>query len=137
MKVRILLRSIQTENGETASSCLTARGTLDLTADGAKLCYTESEKDGGAAVCITVCGNQTEIDRRGEVSSHLVLENGKTHPCPVQTPYGSFEVCATALALKFLFEKSDGLLVAEYTLDTNGADTRRRIEIRIKEVSPC
>lgn len=137
MNVTISLRSIQRMDGDTETAEMTARGTLDMLADGARLCYTESPQDGGAAVTVLVGHAQTIIERCGEISSRIVLEEGKRHACRYETPYGLLTLHAQARQLVFSNVGNTALLRAVYTLEMSGAYTEQEIEFRIKEVSPC
>lgn len=137
MDVNVSLRSAQRMDGDTETTKMAARGTLELLPNGAKLRYTETAQDGGAAVTVTVRDAQVVIERRGELSSQLLLEEGKRHPCRFETPYGRMILHTQAKRLAFSFEKSAGILQAVYTLDMSGACTEQEIEIRIKEVSQC
>ena len=137
MDVTISLRSVQRMDGDTETSTMTACGTLELLPDGAQLCYTESPQDGGAAVTVLVRGGQTVIERRGEISSQIVLEEGRRHSCRYETPYGQLTLHAQARQLVFSSEESTAFLRAVYMLEMSGAYTEQEIEFRIKEVSPC
>ncbi len=137
MNVKLSLRSVQRMDGDTETTEMTARGTLEMTADGARLCYTESPQDGGAAVTVLVRGAQTIIERRGEISSQILLEEGKRHSCRYETPYGLLTLHAQAKQLLFSNVGNTALLRAVYTLEMSGACTEQEIEFRIKEVSPC
>ena len=137
MKVQISLYSAQTIDGETDTNKMTAHGTWERHLDGGKLCYTESERDGGATVTVTVCGGETVIERRGEISSRLRLEEGKRHECRYETPYGCMALYAEAKRLLFSDVGDTAILRAVYMLDMNGAYTEQEIEFRIKEVSQC
>ena len=137
MKAQISLRSAQTIDGETDTNEMTAYGTWERHGDGARLRYTESAQDGGASVMVTVCGTQMVIERCGEISSRLVLEEGKRQLCRYETPYGNMTLYAEAKRLLFSDLEHTAILRAAYTLDMNGAYTEQEIEFRIKEVSQC
>lgn len=137
MNVTIFLRSVQRMDGDTESTEMKASGTLEMTTVGARLCYTESPQDGGAVVTVLVRGTQTIIERRGEISSQIVLEEGKRHACRYETPYGLLTLYAQAKRLVFSKRGNTALLQAVYTLEMSGACTEQEIEFRIKEVSPC
>lgn len=137
MNVNISLRSIQRMDGDTETTTMTAPGTLELLSDGARLCYTESPQDGGAAVTVMVRGAQTIIERRGEISSRIVLEEGRRHGCRYETPYGLLTLHAQARRLVFSNEGNTAFLRAVYLLEMSGAYTEQEIEFEIKEVSPC
>lgn len=137
MDVTISLRSVQRMDGDTETTAMTARGTLEQLPDGARLCYTESPQDGGAAVTVSVRDGQTVIERRGEISSQIVLEEGRRHSCRYETPYGQLTLYAQARQLVFSNEGNTAFLRAVYLLEMSGAYTEQEIEFRIKEVSPC
>jgi len=137
MDVTISLNAVQRMDGDTETTTMTARGTLELLSDGARLSYTESPRDGGAAVTVLVRGGQTIIERRGEISSQIVLEEGRRHSCRYETPYGLLTLHAQARQLVFSNEGCTALLRAVYLLEMSGAYTEQEIEIRVKEVSPC
>ena len=137
MNVKISLRSVQRMDGDTQTTTMTAHGTLELLEDGARLCYTELPQDGGAAVTVLVSGGKTIIERRGEISSQIVLEEGRRHSCRYETPYGLLTLHAQARRLAFSNEGDTAFLQAVYLLEMSGAYTEQEIEFRIKEVSPC
>lgn len=137
MDVCVSLRSVQKMDGDVETAEMTARGTLELSADGARLCYTESPQDGGAAVTVTVRNAQIMIERRGEFSSNLLLEEGERHACRFDTPYGQMLLHTQAKHVSFSFAEHVGTLRAVYMLDMNGAYTEQDIKIGIKEVSQC
>lgn len=137
MEVQVSLRSVQRMDGDTQTTEMTARGTLELLSDGARLCYTELPQDGGAAVTVLVRGVQTIIERRGEISSQIVLEERKRHRCRYETPYGLLTLYAQAQQLLFSNVGDTSFLRAVYLLEMSGAYTEQEIEFTIKEVSPC
>ncbi len=134
MNVRVVFNGKQTADGETAHTSFVAAGTLDLVPNGTKLCYTE-EQD--ATVSVTVCGGQVLLMRRGETTTRLVLEQGKSHPCRVSTPFGVFEITARTVVLQTEFTAAGGVLRAQYTLDTGGGETQHELEILVEEVPTC
>lgn len=137
MNVNISLRSVQRVDGETQTSEMIASGTMERLSEGMRLCYTESPQDGGATVTVTVRGAQTIIERRGEILSQLLLEEGKRHLCRYETPYGKLILHTQAEQLMFSDIGQTAILRAVYTLEMSGAFTEQEIEFRIKEVSPC
>lgn len=137
MDVSVSLRSVQRMDGDVQTTEMTAFGTLEQLSDGARLRYTESLQDGAAAVTVTVRSGQVVIERCGELSSQLLLEEGKRHLCRYETPYGRMILHAQAKRLAFSFSGTAGTLQAVYVLDMNGAYTEQEIEIGIKEVSQC
>ena len=137
MEVHVSLCSVQHLDGEQTRTELTARGTLERSDDGVRLTYTEAPDDGGAHVTVTVRGTQTVIERRGEISSRMILEQNKRHLCRYDTPYGQLSLHTQATKVVFTDKGNTALLQAAYTLDMNGACTEQEIEFTIKEVSPC
>ncbi len=137
MNVIVSLCSVQRLDDDTETTEMTACGTLDTLADGARLCYTEPPQDGGAVVTVLVSNTQTIIERRGEISSKITLEEGKRHDCRYETPYGLLTLQAQARQLVFSNVGDTAFLRAVYTLEMSGACTEQEIEFRIKEVSPC
>ncbi len=137
MKVHISLRTAQTIDGDTTVNEMTAYGTWERQLDGARLCYTESERDGGAVVTVTVRGAETVIERCGEISSRLILQEGKRHECRYETPYGCMILHTKAKRVLLSDCGDTAILRADYTLEMNGAGAEQEIEFRIKEVPIC
>ena len=135
MNVHVSLRLVQRIDGEQAETELTALGTLEHLEDGVRLTYTEAPDDGGADVTVTARGAQLVIERRGEISSRMILEQDRRHLCRYDTPYGSLSLSTQAQKLLVADWGNTVLLQAVYTLDMNGACTEQEIEFRIKEVS--
>ncbi len=136
MQVEVTLIAVQTMDGESNRTELTAVGTFEKTDDGVKIQYCEPPQEGedGAAVSVTVRGTQTVIDRRGSTVSQMLLEAGKRHLCRYDTPYGRLMLHTRTSRLSW---NGENALYAAYALEMNDMQTDHEIEIRIKEVSPC
>ncbi len=137
MDVSISLRAVQTMDGETDETRMQAVGTLEQTANGVQLTYTEAAADGGARVSVLLRGDHVMIRRQGEISSQLWLEPQRRRECRYETPYGSMRLYATGRSASFSFAEGKGCLTVAYALEMNGAVTEQAIEIRIKDVSLC
>ncbi len=135
MQVTVTLTAVQTVDTETERTEQVAQGQYECTADGFRLQYTEPPQEDGtsAAVTVTVRGEQVVIERRGEMVSQLLLEEGKRHLCRYETPYGRL-VLHTRTSRLAVTEWS---IHAVYALEMQQAHTDHEIKIRIKEVSQC
>ena len=59
------------------------------------------------------------IDRQGEMSSHLILEQGVRHECLYQTPMGQMFIGIFTDSIKSELSESGGTINAAYQLDFN------------------
>ena len=135
MNVRVVFTGRQTADGETVHTTFTAAGTWEEVPGGRKLCYTEEKES--AAVSMTVCGERVLLIRRGEITTHLILEQQKPHVCRCATPFGVWEMNARTVFLQTAFTAAGGALRARYTLETGGGDMEHEIEILVEEVPIC
>ena len=135
MKVEITLVSRQSMDGDTAETVTRARGTLDLLPDSAVLTYTTTEDGDTDTTSLTIEAQRVTIDRRGTYRSRLILEQGQTHLCRYETPYGTFTLGVTAHRIGSTVCENGGCLQLAYALDMGGSSTENEIEITIKEVS--
>ncbi len=132
MRAQITVKGIQHMDGETAETLQQAAGILRQSPGGMTLTYKQED----TVTVVTVSSEQIIIERRGEYSSRLILETGKTHSCPYGTPYGSFMLGVTARKITNELQENGGRLTLAYELDMgSGMTTDHEIEILVKEVS--
>lgn len=120
--VLINLTSIQTVEGESTTTELITRGTIEKIADGFKISYTESEATGykGSDTILTCKGDGwASIDRVGSTNSNLIVEIEKKHHCHYGTPFGDFTVGIYAHEIKNELTPLGGKLYLKYTVDIN------------------
>lgn len=131
MKVTITVQSTQRMDGEVARDEQTVTGTLEQNGQALSLSY---EQDGQTRIMAT--DRRITIERRGEITSTMVLEPGMTHLCDYRTPYGSLTLGVTAKHIDHALTACGGILQAAYRLDTGGGSPiDHEIKIIVKEVS--
>ena len=130
MRVEVTVVGRQTTDDETAQTTLTAHGILRKDGDAVIITYTEPD----AKTVITFSENTATVERRGELSSCLILQPAVTHLCDYHTPYGTMTLGVTASSVQW--SETTGVLRLRYTLDMgNDMVTHHDLEIIVKEVS--
>ncbi len=98
--------------------------------------YEESEATGfdGSYVVLDIKENIVKMQRKGAVSSSLIIEKGKKHYCHYGTEYGEFMIGINADDIKNDLGDSGGNLYLKYTIDINsGFLSENEMFINIKE----
>lgn len=124
--VEILIRSVQTLDGQSETIDLNARGTLrELSPDGEGflLTYREGEPGGEQTeTALTVEVDRITLRRTGEVGCEMVFRPGLRHPSQYRTPYGAFPVTVTTRTALALLGPDGGRIQLEYGLEMAGQD---------------
>ncbi len=134
MKVTVHFCNRQTADGETNLTTIDAKGTLNPTKNGFKLCYTEPD---GATVTISVADNRVLFTRQGEITTHLLLEEKKQHLCRCTTPYGEMTFPVDAHQLSADLSAVGGTIRTVYTMVMGNETINNEIEILVEEVPTC
>ena len=125
--VEIVIRSVQTLDGQSETIDLNARGTLrELSPDGEGflLTYREGESSG---LGDTLNDEKVEVDRitlrrTGEVGCEMVFRPGLRHRSQYRTPYGAFPVAVSTQTALALLGPDGGRIQLEYGLEMAGQD---------------
>ena len=68
---------------------------------------------------VSLRGNILTIERRGQMSSRLILEKGRRHQCLYETPMGQMFIGIFTDGIEVELDKSGGDIRASYQLDFN------------------
>ena len=96
----------------------------DLTIENGKITitypeYTEDTPTKTTDTTVTLDQGVLSIDRRGEMSSHLILEEGVRHECLYQTPMGQMFIGIFTDTIRADVDEHGGEITAAYQLDFN------------------
>lgn len=133
MKVTVTVTSTQRIDGDSVTETVQTFGEWEVTSRGMRLTYTEQTD--GAQTTVQLMGERVHIRRKGECVAHWILEEGASHPCPYQTPYGTLPFTITTKLIQNQLHQNGGRLFLSYQLDAGSGTTELDIEILIKEVS--
>ena len=81
--------------------------------------YTEDDPSKKTTTTVTLDKDVLSIDRQGEMSSHLILEQGKRHECLYQTPMGQMFIGIFTDNITTAVNERGGEITAAYQLDFN------------------
>ena len=151
-EVRIKIRSVRYEVGESLFSELVGDGEIDISVLGdgcpepevieintlgkrrekdgrVDISYEESEVTGmdGSTTSVSYDTDATGIVsmiREGAVSTALVFEEGKRHHCVYNTPFMPFEICVHTLKVENNLG-GVGTLSLDYIIEIRGAKAER------------
>lgn len=137
-KVCINIKSIQHTEEDNDTTELFTYGFLSKSRnkDEYIVTYEESEATGfdGSYVVLDIKENIVKMQRKGAVSSSLIIEKGKKHHCHYGTEYGEFMIGINADDIKNDLGDSGGNLYLKYTIDINsGFLSENEMFINIKE----
>ena len=112
----------QTIDGESDSIEVITTGDLHIEDGGLTISYPEfSQEDPNIRTdtTITMEGSRLTIERRGEMSSRLILEEGVRHQCVYDTPMGSMMIGIFTDSIRADVNEDGGEIRASYQLDFN------------------
>ncbi len=133
MKATVTVTSTQRIDGDSVTETFETVGEWEVASRGMRLTYTEPTDS--AQTSVQLMGERVHIRRKGECVAHWILEEGVSHSCPYQTPYGTLPFTITAKQIQKQLEPNGGRLFLSYQLDAGSGATELDIEILIKEVS--
>lgn len=117
------LHSTQSLDNDTQNTDLNSTCFYCYSADKTEIRYKESGLDEHNApdTVITVLPRQiVTIQRAGEYSMNLILEQGKTHDTTYRLPEGDIPLSIYTEKIKFAFQETGGMMLVRYTLDLGG-----------------
>ncbi|MBR1739558.1 MAG: DUF1934 domain-containing protein [Ruminococcus sp.] len=122
--VSIKLISSQSDGESREETELFSRGSYEKTDLGYRISYEETEATGfeGSVTTLETFGNvKVVMDRRGAVTSNLVIEKGVKHHCIYGTPYGAFTVGVDSRSISSTLGDEGGSLKLHYVIDVNSS----------------
>ncbi len=136
-KVLIKVKGSQGLGEEKEVIELTTEGSIDVTENTVTLRYSEGELLGEKRVDTTLTAKGSDsvvLERRGDLSSRLIIEKGVRTSCFYSTPIGDLTLGIYGKEIKNRLLES-GELKMTYTLDTNmQAISENTVEISVREV---
>lgn len=114
---------------------LMTEGTLEVSEDGLRFWYEESELTGmeGTTTTFEVRGNRVSLTRAGKVNSQMVFEEGKQHTSLYETPFGELTVDIQTSSLKHNLTERGGIMEIKYSIAVEHTVTGRNcFKIRVK-----
>ncbi|MEG0771431.1 MAG: DUF1934 domain-containing protein [Clostridia bacterium] len=83
--------------------------------------YQEQDDDGlhGANTTLNICKEKVIVTRDGDFASMLVLENGKRHLCPYNTPAGVMTLGIATHSLNNNITTKGGKVLVDYDIEFN------------------
>ena len=127
----------QTVDGEkdkieviTSGDCVLCDGTVTVT-------YPEFSDENPSIrtdTTVTLDGDVLTIERQGQMSSRLILEQGKRHQCLYDTPMGQLLIGIFTDSIRHKLDEHGGDIRAAYRLDFNHTTVSyNEFHINIKE----
>lgn len=130
------LHSTQSLDNDTQNTDLNSTCRYRYSADKVEISYKESGLDEHNApdTVITVLPCQVvTIQRLGDYSMNLILEQGKTHDTTYCLPEGDIPLAIYTEKVKFSFQENGGMMLIRYTLDLGGMiRTTHSIRLHVK-----
>lgn len=112
----------QTVDGEQDKIEVITAGDMTIEEGRITITYPEFTSDTPAKqtdTAVTLENGVLCIDRQGEMSSHLILEQGVRHECLYQTPMGQMFIGIFTDSITVDVDEHGGVINAAYQLDFN------------------
>lgn len=111
-------------------------GTMDINERRTLLIYDEGEELGGGKTEFRIAGEKTAtLKRSGDMSSRIVIQNGRRHLCHYVIPQGEMMVGVFGENIKNSLTENGGEVALSYTIDINmGLLSRNQVEISVEVV---
>lgn len=128
----------QTVDGENDSIEVITSGDCQIEENGdIIITYPEFSEDNPTVktdTTVSLRGNILTIERRGAMSSRLILEKGRRHQCLYETPMGQMFIGIFTDGIEVDLDRSGGDIRASYQLDFNqNVVSYNEFHINIKE----
>jgi len=110
-------------------------GTMELTDEGMRLIYEETELTGmeGTTTTFEVKEKQVILTRSGTVNSQMVFEEGKQHTSLYETPFGELPVDIRTSSLRHNLSERGGVMDIRYSIAVaNTATGQNCFKIQVK-----
>lgn len=96
--------------------------------------FSEEDPNIRTDTTVTLSGGRLTIERRGEMSSRLLLEEGRRHQCLYDSPMGQMMIGIYTDRVRCRLDEHGGEIRASYQLDFSGAAVSyNELHITIKE----
>ena len=121
-RYKITVVGEQTVDGEKDKIEVITEGDMTVTDGKIVITYPEYTQDTPAQktdTTVTYENGVLSIDRQGEMSSHLILEQGVRHECLYNTPMGQMFIGIFTDSIKTDLDENGGTINAAYQLDFN------------------
>ena len=121
-RYKITVVGEQTVEGEKDKIEVITEGDMTVTDGKVVITYPEYTQDTPAQktdTTVTYENGVLSIDRQGEMSSHLILEQGVRHECLYNTPMGQMFIGIFTDSIKNDLDENGGTINAAYQLDFN------------------
>lgn len=134
MKCIIKIEDTHIIDGDKEGAETLVQGNFTFADDGYKVRYRE-EGEGyeGCFVTLSVEGNKVTMTRKGALTTEMIMEEGKLHPCAYATPVGIMDLGVYTKEVKSAVTKNGGVLEFSYTLSAAGDElSENKLKITIK-----
>ena len=114
---------------------LMTEGILELTEEGVRFSYEESELTGmeGTTTAFTVNGSQVVLTRSGGINSQMIFEEGRQHTSLYETPFGELTVDIQTSYLRHNLTRRGGVMEIRYSIAVDHVVTGRNcFKIRVR-----
>ena len=114
---------------------LMTEGVMELTEDGMRLSYDESELTGmeGTRTTFEITEKRVILRRTGTTNSQMVFEEGTQHTSLYESPYGELTVDIQTSQLRHNLTERGGVMEIKYSIAVEHAVTGRNcFKIRVK-----
>lgn len=134
--IKITDRHIQ--DGEEFEAELTTSGEFEITENGCRVVYTETDEE--LENCVTtldvVGSEKISMTRAGKYNTEMVIEKDRRHSCFYQTPYGELMMGVFAKKVVNEMTENGGTLNFSYTIDFNNtpaSENELTVSVLLKE----
>lgn len=139
-KVSVIIRSLQSRDGEKESMTQRVEGHLRREEERYILTYWEGEGSdlGQTRTTLHLESDRAVLTRQGELTAHMVFQEGASHTSLYETPYGKLPMTIHTQRLEGKLSEAGGSVYLVYQIQLGGADageTRLRLTVNTKENS--
>ncbi len=117
--IKITDRHVQ--DGEEYEAELTTSGEFEITENGCKVVYHETDEE--LDNCVTTLevegSRKISMTRAGKYNTEMIIEKDRRHSCFYQTPYGELMMGIYAKNISNDMTENGGTLNFSYTIDFN------------------
>ncbi|MBP3328774.1 MAG: DUF1934 domain-containing protein [Clostridia bacterium] len=134
MKCIIKIEDTHIIDGDKESSEILVQGNFTYGSDGYKVRYREEgEGYDGCFVTLSVEGDKVTMTRKGALTTEMIMEKNKLHPCAYATPVGIMDLGVYTNEVKSAVTENGGALEFGYTLSAAGNRlSENKLKITIK-----
>jgi len=116
---------------------LMTEGTMEMTEQGMRLSYQETELTGmeGTTTTFEVQDKKVILTRSGTVNSQMIFEEGRQHTSLYETPFGELPVDIQTSSLRHNLSQRGGIMEIKYSIAVAHTATGRncfKIQVRRK-----